>query len=140
MPLIAGPALLTALLVLVDTVGLLFTIASLLVNLALVVVAFWNADLVRTLDGQTRVTRGVENSRAPAGRHRRQSDPPRVARRVSVANGSSAWILRVDDLADHDASLPTSSRVRNLSRNVRRWQYAVAREGQNSFSSALLSP
>jgi multiple antibiotic resistance protein len=46
MPLIAGPALLTALLILVDTVGLLFTIAALLANLALVVVAFWNADLV----------------------------------------------------------------------------------------------
>jgi multiple antibiotic resistance protein len=46
MPLIAGPALLTALLVLVDTVGLVFTIAALLVNLALVVVAFWNAGLV----------------------------------------------------------------------------------------------
>ena len=46
MPLIAGPALLTALLILVDTVGLVFTIAALLVNLALVVVAFWNADLV----------------------------------------------------------------------------------------------
>jgi multiple antibiotic resistance protein len=46
MPLIAGPALLTALLVLVDTVGLVFTVAALLVNLALVVVAFWNADLV----------------------------------------------------------------------------------------------
>jgi len=46
MPLIAGPALLTALLVLVDTVGLAFTVAALLVNLALVVVAFWNADFV----------------------------------------------------------------------------------------------
>ena len=46
MPLIAGPALLTALLVLVDTVGLVFTIGALLVNLALVVVAFWNADFV----------------------------------------------------------------------------------------------
>ena len=46
MPLIAGPALLTALLVLVDTVGLVFTVAALLVNLALVVVTFWNADLV----------------------------------------------------------------------------------------------
>ena len=42
MPLIAGPALL----ILVDTVGLVFSIAALLVNLALVVVAFWNADLV----------------------------------------------------------------------------------------------
>src|SRR5207244_9641861 len=36
MPLIAGPALLTALLVLVDTVGILFTLASLVVNLGLV--------------------------------------------------------------------------------------------------------
>jgi multiple antibiotic resistance protein len=46
MPLIAGPALLTALLVLVDTVGLMFTLISLVVNLALVAIAFWNADLV----------------------------------------------------------------------------------------------
>jgi multiple antibiotic resistance protein len=52
MPLIAGPALLTALLVLVDTVGLVFTIAALLVNLALVVVAFWNADFVARLMGR----------------------------------------------------------------------------------------
>src|SRR6266513_3996103 len=44
MPLIAGPALLTALLILVDTVGLVFTLVSLLFNLALVAVAFWNAD------------------------------------------------------------------------------------------------
>ena len=46
MPLIAGPALLTALLILVDTVGLVFTLAALLVNLVLVVIAFWNADFV----------------------------------------------------------------------------------------------
>jgi multiple antibiotic resistance protein len=46
MPLIAGPALLTALLLLVDTVGLVFTLVSLLINLALVAVAFWNADQV----------------------------------------------------------------------------------------------
>jgi multiple antibiotic resistance protein len=44
MPLIAGPALLTALLVLVDSVGLVFTIVSLLVNLALVALALCNAD------------------------------------------------------------------------------------------------
>src|SRR6478752_4662727 len=46
MPLIAGPALLTALLILVDTVGLVFTLISLVVNLALVAIAFWNADMV----------------------------------------------------------------------------------------------
>src|SRR6516225_6301074 len=46
MPLIAGPALLTALLILVDTVGLVFTLISLLINLALVAIAFWNADQV----------------------------------------------------------------------------------------------
>src|ERR1700757_125939 len=39
MPLIAGPALLTALLILVDTVGLLFPLLSLLINLALVAFA-----------------------------------------------------------------------------------------------------
>src|SRR6201984_1641097 len=44
MPLIAGPALLTALLVLVDTVGVVFTLISLVVNLGLVALAFWNAD------------------------------------------------------------------------------------------------
>lgn len=46
MPLIAGPALLTALLILVDTVGLVFTLLSLVVNLILVAVAFWNAGLI----------------------------------------------------------------------------------------------
>src|SRR5881398_965352 len=44
MPLIAGPALLTAVLILVDTVGLVFTLISLLVNLGLVAIAFCNAD------------------------------------------------------------------------------------------------
>src|SRR5438105_14803786 len=44
MPLIAGPALLTALLILVDTVGLVFTLFSLVVNLGLVAIAFCNAD------------------------------------------------------------------------------------------------
>lgn len=40
MPLIAGPALLTALLILVDTVGILFTLLALLVNLMLVGIGF----------------------------------------------------------------------------------------------------
>jgi multiple antibiotic resistance protein len=44
MPLIAGPALLTALLILIDTVGIAFTLVSLLVNLAIVAVALCNAD------------------------------------------------------------------------------------------------
>src|SRR6266513_2087830 len=44
MPLIAGPALLTSLLILVDSVGLVFTLVSLLVNLALVAIALCNAD------------------------------------------------------------------------------------------------
>jgi multiple antibiotic resistance protein len=46
MPLIAGPALLTALLILVGTIGLSFTLISLLVNLGLVAIAFCNADRV----------------------------------------------------------------------------------------------
>ncbi len=46
MPLIAGPALLTALLILVDTVGLIYTLLSLLMNLLIVGVAFRNADLL----------------------------------------------------------------------------------------------
>jgi multiple antibiotic resistance protein len=44
MPLIAGPALLTALLILVDTVGILFTVFALLVNLLLVGFGFRYAD------------------------------------------------------------------------------------------------
>jgi len=52
MPLIAGPALLTALLVLVDAVGLVFTLLALLVNLALVALAFWNADWFTRLLGR----------------------------------------------------------------------------------------
>jgi multiple antibiotic resistance protein len=44
MPLIAGPALLTALLILVDTVGLVFTLISLLVNMGLVAIALCNAE------------------------------------------------------------------------------------------------
>src|SRR5438445_3952262 len=44
MPLVAGPALLTALLILVDSVGLFFTLVSLLVNLALVATALCSAD------------------------------------------------------------------------------------------------
>src|SRR6266446_859022 len=46
MPLIAGPALLTALLVLTDTVGVAFTLLSLLVNLVIVAVVFHYADLL----------------------------------------------------------------------------------------------
>lgn len=46
MPMIAGPALLTALLILVDTVGIVFTILALLVNLLLVGISFRNADLL----------------------------------------------------------------------------------------------
>jgi len=44
MPLIAGPALLTALLILVDTVGIIFTLLALLVNLLLVGFGFRYAD------------------------------------------------------------------------------------------------
>src|SRR5216117_15781 len=44
MPLVAGPGLLTALLILVDTVGLVFTLISLLVNLGLGAIACCNSD------------------------------------------------------------------------------------------------
>lgn len=44
MPLIAGPALLTALLILADSVGIVFTLISLVINLALVAIALCNAD------------------------------------------------------------------------------------------------
>jgi multiple antibiotic resistance protein len=44
MPLIAGPALLTALLILIDSVGVVYTLVSLLVNLAIVAVALCNAE------------------------------------------------------------------------------------------------
>jgi multiple antibiotic resistance protein len=44
MPLIAGPALLTALLILIDSVGVVYTVLSLLLNLTIVAIAFCNAD------------------------------------------------------------------------------------------------
>ncbi|MDQ2919573.1 MAG: MarC family protein, partial [Verrucomicrobiota bacterium] len=46
MPLIAGPALLTSLLVLVDSVGIIYTLVSLLLNLLIVGLAFRNADML----------------------------------------------------------------------------------------------
>lgn len=52
MPLIAGPALLTALLILVDTVGVVFTIGSLIANLLLVEVGFRYARRVEGLMGR----------------------------------------------------------------------------------------
>jgi multiple antibiotic resistance protein len=52
MPLIAGPALLTSLLILIDTVGVLFTLISLLLNLGLVAVALCQADRFTRLMGK----------------------------------------------------------------------------------------
>jgi len=52
MPLIAGPALLTALLILVDSVKITFTLLSLFVNLLLVGLAFRNADGLTRLLGK----------------------------------------------------------------------------------------
>lgn len=52
MPLIAGPALLTALLILVDSVGIFFTLLSLLLNLLLVGVAFRYVDFLTRLLGR----------------------------------------------------------------------------------------
>ncbi|MGI8890584.1 MAG: MarC family protein [Chthoniobacterales bacterium] len=46
MPLIAGPALLTALLVLIDSVGMVYTLLSLIVNLIIVAIVFRYADLL----------------------------------------------------------------------------------------------
>ena len=52
MPLIAGPALLTALLILVDSVGLVYTVVSLLLNMAIVALALCQADRVARLLGK----------------------------------------------------------------------------------------
>ena len=52
MPMIAGPALLTALLLLVDTVGVLLTIAALIANLLLVEVSFRYARRLEALLGR----------------------------------------------------------------------------------------
>jgi multiple antibiotic resistance protein len=51
MPLIAGPALLTALLILIETVGLIYTLASLVINLAIVALALCQGDRVARLLG-----------------------------------------------------------------------------------------
>ena len=52
MPMIAGPALLTALLVLIDTVGVVPTIAALIANLLLVEISFRYARRVEALLGR----------------------------------------------------------------------------------------
>lgn len=52
MPLIAGPALLTALLVLVDTVGIRLTLLALFLNLLLVEIGFRNAGRITRFVGQ----------------------------------------------------------------------------------------
>lgn len=52
MPLIAGPALLTALLILIDTVGILFTLLALFVNLLLVGISFRYSDYVTKFLGK----------------------------------------------------------------------------------------
>jgi multiple antibiotic resistance protein len=52
MPLIAGPALLTALLILIDSVGVVFTLISLIVNLAIVAIALCNAERFARLMGR----------------------------------------------------------------------------------------
>src|ERR1700736_6563879 len=52
MPLIAGPALLTALLILIDSVGIIYTVVSLLVNLLIVAIALCQADRFARLMGR----------------------------------------------------------------------------------------
>ena len=52
MPLIAGPALLTSLLILIDSVGVVYTVLSLLVNLMIVAIALCNADRFARLMGK----------------------------------------------------------------------------------------
>ena len=52
MPLIAGPALLTALLILIDSVGVIFTLVSLILNLAIVAIALCNAERFARLMGR----------------------------------------------------------------------------------------
>ncbi len=52
MPLIAGPALLTALLILIDSVGVVFTLVSLIANLAIVAIALCNAERFARLMGR----------------------------------------------------------------------------------------
>ena len=58
MPLIAGPALLTALLILIDSVGVMFTLLSLITNLLIVAIALCNADRFARVMG-TQGLRGV---------------------------------------------------------------------------------
>jgi len=58
MPLIAGPALLTALLILIDSVGVVYTLLALIVNLAIVAIALCNSERFARLMG-TQGLRGV---------------------------------------------------------------------------------
>lgn len=52
MPLIAGPALLTALLILIDSVGVVYTLLALIANLLIVAIALCNAERFARLMGR----------------------------------------------------------------------------------------
>ena len=60
MPLIAGPALLTALLVLIDSVGMVFTLLSLILNLVIVAIVFCYADRLTKWMGKQGIN-GISN-------------------------------------------------------------------------------
>ena len=83
MPLIAGPALLTALLILIDTVGVFFTIVCLVLNLVLVQIGFCYAQASGDADGQAGTSRRLEVDRVAPRRDCRESDSPRVERRLA---------------------------------------------------------
>ena len=67
MPLIAGPALLTALLILIDSVGILFTLLALLINLGLVALRALQCRTVYALDGKAGSARRFQIDRAAVG-------------------------------------------------------------------------
>ncbi len=84
MPLIAGPALLTALLLLVDTVGILFTVLALLMNLLLVRLRLPLRRSFYALDGAAGFEGRFETDFALAGRDRREPDPAGLADAVAA--------------------------------------------------------
>ncbi len=102
MPLIAGPALVTALLILIDSVGVVFTLLSLIANLAIVAIALCNAERFARLMGRQGL-RGISKIIALlAGGDRDQPDPPRLANALDDSTLSRCSLERAQSAEPAD--------------------------------------
>jgi len=90
LPLIAGPAMLATLLALVESLGMMITLAALIVNLVLVGVALRSSDQLARGVGLSRNARTIAAVALPARGDRRAHDPARVAGGLIICRCAAA--------------------------------------------------